>query len=112
VRGRGCLAILGSPFFGAVPARLRFVEARLVDPTRDDRAPLAIAASWAAVAITISSEMAVPGLLGLALDRWLGTEPIATVIGGVLGLVLGMVHLLKLTKPKPPGDGADRSGPS
>ncbi|HMO35781.1 MAG TPA: AtpZ/AtpI family protein [Gemmatales bacterium] len=42
----------------------------------------------------IGMEMTVPVGLGVALDYWLGTMPICTVIGAILGPTLGFIHLL------------------
>jgi F0F1-type ATP synthase assembly protein I len=44
----------------------------------------------------VGVEMVVPIGLGLALDRWLGSMPWATVAGAVLGFVGGLVHLVSI----------------
>lgn len=72
-----------------------------VSPSPDDRAPLAIAADWATVAITVSLEMAVPALMGYGLDYLLGTRVVFVAIGAILGLVVGMMHLVRLANAKP-----------
>lgn len=77
-------------------------------PTPDDRAPLAIAAQWATVAITVALEMAVPALIGFGIDSWLGTRPVLVSIGAVLGLVLGMWHLVRLSNSGRLGQSDDR----
>jgi F0F1-type ATP synthase assembly protein I len=45
-------------------------------------------------------------VVGLLVDRWLGSLPWGTVAGVVVGLVVGIVHLIHLTNqaesPKPP----------
>ena len=46
----------------------------------------------------IGLEMVVPIVLGFALDSYLGWLPWATVVGAVLGLILGLAHLVQLTK--------------
>lgn len=79
-----------------------------VVPTPDDRAPLAIAAQWATVAITVALEMAVPALIGFGIDSWLGTRPVLVSIGAVLGLVLGMWHLVRLSNSGRLGQSDDR----
>ena len=51
----------------------------------------------------VGLEMVVPVGLGVLLDRWLGWMPWCTVIGAVLGLALGLIHLVQLTnRPGPP----------
>ncbi len=54
----------------------------------------------------VGIEMVVPIGIGLLLDRWLGSLPWCTVVGVVLGLVVGIVHLVRVTSqpdgPAPP----------
>lgn len=75
-------------------------KARRLPSSPDDRSPLAIAAGWATVAITVSLEMAVPALIGYGLDTWLGTRVVFVAVGAVLGLILGMLHLIRLAGGK------------
>jgi F0F1-type ATP synthase assembly protein I len=42
----------------------------------------------------VGLEMVVPVGIGIALDRFLPTRPWGTVVGAVLGLVVGLVHLV------------------
>jgi F0F1-type ATP synthase assembly protein I len=44
----------------------------------------------------IGLEMVVPILVGLAVDHYLGSTPWGVVVGAVLGLCGGFVHLLHL----------------
>lgn len=46
----------------------------------------------------IGMEMVVPIGLGVALDVWLGTIPLFIVVGVLLGLVGGMVHMMAILK--------------
>jgi len=70
----------------------------------DDRSSLARAMVWSSRVTTISLEMAVPGLVGVWLDRRLGTGMLLVVVGVILGFALGMWHLIKLANPtNPPG---------
>ena len=46
--------------------------------------------------MTVALEMVVPGLLGLMLDRYLGTVPLFCLLGFAGGLTLGIWHLVKL----------------
>lgn len=44
--------------------------------------------------------MAVPALIGYGLDTWLGTRVVFVAVGAVLGLILGMLHLIRLAGGK------------
>lgn len=46
----------------------------------------------------IGFEMVVPIILGVILDRWLGTVPWLILIGVVLGLFGGLAHLVLLLR--------------
>jgi len=46
----------------------------------------------------VGVEMVVPIGLGVLLDRYLGWEPWATVVGAVIGLVGGFAHLMLVLK--------------
>jgi len=59
----------------------------------------------------VGFEMVVPIVLGILLDRWLGTVPWLFVAGVVLGFVGGLIHLVRLVNklnskdaPKTPKD--------
>jgi F0F1-type ATP synthase assembly protein I len=61
----------------------------------------------------IGLEMVVPILVGLALDHYLGWTPWALIAGAVLGLCMGLVHLVHLlnkmdTKDSPRSDQESR----
>jgi hypothetical protein len=71
-----------------------------VSQSPDDRSRQAIAFSWASRIISISLEMVLPGLLGVWLDRKLGTWVVFTIAGFGLGLILGMMHLLQIARTK------------
>lgn len=58
----------------------------------------------------VGLEMAAPALVGLLLDRWLGTTPWLVVVGAVLGLTGGLVHLVQLSTPPRKGDGEPKEG--
>lgn len=79
--------------------------------------------TWASRITSISLEMALPPLLGSWLDRRWGTGYALLIVGGVLGFVLGMMHLMRLaadasprrtaanrTKGRPGGSSAVRPG--
>ena len=77
-----------------------------MDESRDDRSPLALAYGWAVRITSISLEMVVPGLIGLWIDRQLGTVLLFLVLGVIVGFTTGMLHLIRLAAA------ASRRGPS
>lgn len=48
----------------------------------------------------VGLEMVAPIILGLVLDHYLGWSPWGVVVGAVLGLTGGLVHLVQLTSTK------------
>jgi F0F1-type ATP synthase assembly protein I len=57
---------------------------------------------------TIGLEFVLPLVAGIGLDYWLGTTPAATLIGAVLGFVVGMLHAVRMSSeldagPRRPG---------
>ena len=62
---------------------------------------MAVAYTWAARVMVISFEMVAPGLLGLWLDQRLGTKVLFLTLGLVLGMTIGMMHLLRIAKMTP-----------
>jgi ATP synthase protein I len=66
------------------------------------RSFLAVGMDWAARVTTIALEFALPPLLGSLADRWLLISPWLTVVGAVLGFVVGMMHVLRLAHEPPP----------
>lgn len=51
---------------------------------------------------SVGSEMVIPIGAGIGVDWWLGTIPLFSVVGAVLGLGLGIFHLVVLNRPKSP----------
>jgi ATP synthase protein I len=70
---------------------------------RDSRSTFSLGIAWASTITTIGLEFTLPMLLGYGLDRLLGSVPIATMVGVVLGLVLGMLHTVRLGQQLPSG---------
>jgi len=70
-------------------------------PPTDRKATAEAAASYTKV-VTIATEMVAPGLIGLWIDRQMGTRVVFTVGGFVLGMVVGILQLVALTKEQPP----------
>jgi F0F1-type ATP synthase assembly protein I len=69
----------------------------VTNPT-DDRSPLAKAAEWVSVATTVALQMAAPPLVGVWIDRWLGTGVLFAVVGGAIGMAAGLWSLLRMTE--------------
>ncbi|MGA2619177.1 MAG: AtpZ/AtpI family protein [Thermoguttaceae bacterium] len=67
--------------------------------SRDDRSAWAMAIEWSSRLTAIGLEMALPGLGGYGLDRWLGTLPVCLILGVSLGFSLGMFELVRLARP-------------
>ena len=78
---------------------------------RDSRSWLSVGIAWASRITTLALELTIPVLVGVGLDRWWGTSPLATISGAVLGFVLFMLHPLRLAKklPDPSGFSVRRS---
>jgi F0F1-type ATP synthase assembly protein I len=69
-----------------------------VDRHRASRSALALGFEWASRVTTIGLEFALPTLLGLGLDYELGSAPLATIVGSVLGFVTGMMHTVRMAR--------------
>jgi F0F1-type ATP synthase assembly protein I len=61
--------------------------------------PIALAMEWVAKITTVGLEMALPAIGGGYLDRWLNTN-YWQLVGIVVGMIVGMWHLLQMTRPK------------
>jgi ATP synthase protein I len=72
---------------------------------RDSRSWLSVGIAWASRITTLALELTIPVLVGVGLDRWWGTSPLATIFGAVLGFVLFMLHTLRLAKDLPDESG-------
>ena len=64
----------------------------------DDRSLIAKAWGWGHQATAISLEMVLPSVLGLWIDRQLGTLPVCLILGAVFGVAAGMIHLLQFVR--------------
>ena len=71
----------------------------MTEPPRKPH-PIALAMEWVAKITTVALEMFLPAVAGGWLDRRLGTNHWA-LIGVVLGVTVGLWHLLQMTKVKP-----------
>jgi hypothetical protein len=73
----------------------------------EDRSGLALAGQWVSRIMTVSFEMVIPGLIGLAVDRRLGWKfPVLGLLGFGLGITAGIWHLAAMTGQSP----RDRNG--
>lgn len=63
---------------------------------RDSRSPISIGMDWGARVTSIGLEFALPAVLGHFLDKWLGWTPWLTIVGAILGMTSGMIHILRL----------------
>ena len=52
----------------------------------------------------VGLEMVAPIVVGVFLDRWLGSSPWCVAVGAVLRLVIGLVHLVKLSNVESPSE--------
>lgn len=66
---------------------------------------------WVAKITTVALEMVIPAVGGGYLDQRLGTQYWA-LVGVVVGMVVGIWHLLQMTRPKTGGKGTSRKGTS
>jgi F0F1-type ATP synthase assembly protein I len=64
----------------------------------DGRSPMSIGMMWAARASTLGFEFALPAFLGHFLDLKLGTNPVALLVGMILGFVVGIMHILRMAR--------------
>jgi F0F1-type ATP synthase assembly protein I len=80
-----------------------------VKDSPDDRSPVALAYGWAVRITAISLEMVVPGLIGLWVDRQLGTVMVFLVLGVIVGVTAGMFHLVRVAGSLQRGEPPDRN---
>jgi hypothetical protein len=63
--------------------------------------PLSVGLEWASRITTIGLEFVLPMVLGYGVDSWLGTLPAGTLVGAVLGFVLGIWQTIRMTQQLP-----------
>jgi F0F1-type ATP synthase assembly protein I len=59
---------------------------------------MARAVAWSSAVISIAVESVLPILIGLWIDRKLGTVLVFLVLGAALGMTLGLFHVVRLAK--------------
>lgn len=84
----------------------------MTDSPSDGPAPTTVAMRWVSRITSISIEMVLPGLLGLWLDRRLGTLVLFTSLGFALGLTVAMFHLVRIGSEGSDGPAARNGTPS
>jgi ATP synthase protein I len=72
-----------------------------VQEQSEPRSQIAVGIQWANRITGIALEFVVPMILGVLLDRWWGTNPFATILGGILGFVMGLWHVMRLASSMP-----------
>ena len=71
---------------------------------------MAVAMEWVAKITTVALEMFLPAVGGGYLDRQLGTNYWA-MIGLIVGVPVGIWHLIQMTKPRKGSEGKNRGSP-
>lgn len=59
---------------------------------------MSVGFSWASRITSLSLEFVVPALVGVFLDKRLGSSPWGVVVGSALGFLVGMIHLLRIAR--------------
>jgi hypothetical protein len=92
------------------PRSISLPPCPMVKNIPDGRSPIAVAMHWASRVTTISIQMVLPLLLGVWIDKRLGTKAVFTILGGIAGLWLGIWTLIRLAKLLAAGDEARKKG--
>jgi F0F1-type ATP synthase assembly protein I len=67
---------------------------------RETRQPWAVGFAWAYRLMSVAFQFTVPALLGYLADRWIGSLPWFTLLGAILGFVIGMLELIAIAREK------------
>jgi F0F1-type ATP synthase assembly protein I len=78
----------------------------------DDRSSIAEAWAWVSRITSVALEMVLPGVLGYWLDQKLGTVLVFLVLGVILGMAGGLIHLVRMTQPQKRGAPLGESRPN
>lgn len=60
---------------------------------------MARAIQWANRIMAVSLEMVLPGVVGVLVDKYLGTLVVFTLVGFALGFTAAGLHLAAITRP-------------
>jgi len=85
------------------------VTESVVRPKPDERSALSIGLDWGTRITSIGLEFALPAFLGFGADRWLETAPAFTILGAFLGLIVGMLHTIRLASSLSGSGGQSKS---
>jgi ATP synthase protein I len=67
-------------------------------PKEPPQSPLSVGVFWASRITSLALEFTLPVLAGIFLDKRLGSLPLATILGAVLGMTVGMMHVLQIAR--------------
>jgi len=84
---------------------------KTVNPSSDNRSPMARATEWSSRVTSIALCMVVPGLVGYWLDLQWGTKPALLIGGVILGFISGLWQLIKLASESLQQEGKSTSPP-
>lgn len=73
-------------------------------PSEPPRSPLSVGVYWASRVTSLALEFTLPALAGMYVDKQLGSMPLGTIIGAVLGMAVGMLHVLQFAKDRGQGE--------
>ena len=62
------------------------------------QSPIAQGIEWSTRIFVVGLMFALPVLAGYGVDRWLGSKPAGTLIGAGLGLVAGLIQVIRLVQ--------------
>lgn len=84
------------------------------EPEHRDERSLRLGWRMGGLAFEVTSQVAAGALLGWLIDRWLDTAPKGLLTGALLGIAVGLWHLvrgaLRLERQLPPPRGENRAG--
>ena len=60
---------------------------------------MVLAVAWTSRITTVSLEMVLPPVIGWWIDQRLGTVLVFLVLGAILGLTTGIIHLVRMASP-------------
>jgi hypothetical protein len=81
-----------------------YVEQKLRRQSNVDLSWMSEGVAWTSRITTVSLEMVIPGLIGYWLDGRFGTGFVLSLVGFALGLILGVWHLVQMSKAKKASD--------